>query len=171
MDITEIPIKALKEIELFDIVILHHGFEDYKRDYYFIIESGTKENVGRFKIIFTHCFDLKYRHKFADKEHPELLRKSLSDDLILPSIPDNQDAYWWGQGFTNAYPGFSYDPDSLIANEMSEITGLPMYAINLETDHYEINLVFHDFRYEFFNSDKSISDQVFIPIKDFKLKK
>lgn len=51
---------------------------------------------------------------------------------------------------------------------MSEITGLTMYAVNLETDHYEINLVFHDFRYEFLSSDKSISNQVFIPVDDFK---
>jgi hypothetical protein len=171
MDITEIPIKTLKEIKLFDIVIFHHGFETYKRDYYFIVESETKENVGRFKILFTHCLDLQYRHKFADKEHPELLRKSLSDDLILPTIPDNLDSYWWGQAFTTANPGFSYDPDSIRAKEMSEISGLPMYTINLETDHYEINLVFHDFRYTFLNLDKNISDQVFIPINDSKLKK
>jgi hypothetical protein len=42
MEITEIPISALNEIELFDISILHHGLEEYNRDYYFIIESGTK---------------------------------------------------------------------------------------------------------------------------------
>ncbi|MBX7225490.1 MAG: hypothetical protein K1X55_05635 [Chitinophagales bacterium] len=170
MDIKEIPIDKLKDIELFDIIILHHGFETYNPDYYFIVETGTKENVGRFKIQFTHCFDLTYRHKFADIKFPDLIRKSWTDDLISSDVPQNENAYWWGQGFTNAYPGFSYDPDNVKAKEMAEITGRPMYAIHLETDHYEINFVFHDFRYIFLNPDTSISDKVFIPTKDFKFK-
>lgn len=45
---------------------------------------------------------------------------------------------------------------------MTEITGRPMYAVNLETEHYEINFVFHDFRYQFLNPDISISDKAFI---------
>jgi len=171
MNITEIPIPALKVIELYDVIVLHHGFEEYKRDYFFIIESGTKEKVGRFKIKFTHCFDLIYRHKFADKEHPNLIRKSLSDDLILSEVPQNNDGYWWGQGFTSAYPGFYFLPDSQKAKEMSEITGLPMYEVTLETDHYIINFVFHDFRYEFLNDNFSISKKTNIPIKDFKYNK
>jgi len=168
MEIAEIPIKALKEIELFDIIIIHHGFEDYNRDYYFIIESGTKKNQGRFKIWFTHCFSFQYRHKFANKEYPELLRKSWDDDLILTTLPENDDAYWWGQGFTHSYPGFSYDSKSIKAKEMTEITGRPMYSIELETEHYIIDLIFHDFHYKYLSSDNSLSDQSFIPKDKFK---
>jgi hypothetical protein len=168
MELTAIPITKLKEIELFDIVIIHHGFEEYKRDYYFLIESGTKEFQGRFKIRFTHCFDLQYRHKFANMEYPELLRNSWEDDLILSTIPSNETVYWWGQGFTHAYPGFSYEPENSKAKELSAITGRPMYAVNLETEHYEISFVFHDFNYIYLNSDMSISDKTFIPVDDFK---
>jgi hypothetical protein len=171
MEITEIPISTLKEIELFDIIIIHHGFEPYNRDYYFIVESGTKENTGRFKLLFTHCFDLNYRHKFADTNFPDLIRRSWDDNLISPDCPEDSNGYWWGQGITSAYPGFSYDPDSQKAKEMTEITKRMMYAVNLETDHYVINFIFHNFKYEFLNQDSSISGKVFIPVKNFKYKK
>jgi hypothetical protein len=171
MNITEIPIDSIKKIELFDIIILHHGFEEYNRDYYFLVESATKEQRGIFKLNFTHCFDLKYRHKFADKEHPDLLRRSWDDHLILPDTSDTGNAYWWGQGFTTAYPGFSYDPNSIEAKEMTDITGRPMYAAKLETDHYCIDFVFHDFKFKFLNTGTPISDKIIIPVKDFKFKK
>jgi hypothetical protein len=170
-EINEIPILALKEIELFDVPILHHGLESYNRDYYFIIESGTKENQGRFKIWFTHCFDFQYRHKFADPKFPDLIRRSWDDNLILPTIPEKSDGYWWGQGFTDAYEGFSYNPDNNKAKEMSEITGRQMYSVTLDTGHFTLDFVFHDFRYRFLGADTSISDQTFIPVKDFKFKK
>jgi hypothetical protein len=166
MNITEIPINKLKEIELNDIVILHHGFEIYNRDYHFIVESNTKENIGVFKILFTHCFDLKYRHKIVDIKFPDKVRKSWDDYLISPDLPEEYDGYWWGQGFTTAYPGFSYDSDCLKAKKMTEITNRPMYSVNLETDHYLIDFIFHDFKYEFLNQDSSISDRINIPIKN-----
>lgn len=166
MEITNIPINALKEIELFDIVVLHHGFEIYNRDYYFIIESGTKNNKGTFKILFTHCFDLQYRHKYANKEQVDLLRKSWADDLISPSVPKNEEGYWWGQGFTSSYPGFSYNPDSPLAKELTEISAKPMYAVNLETEHYKIDFIFHDFKYSFISENSSISDKLFIPLEN-----
>ena len=172
MKIEEIPIAKLKEIELFDIVILHHGFEAYNRDYYFIVESATKQNVGRFKIQFTHCFDLTYRHKFADAKFPDLIRKSWTDDLISENAPTHDNSYWWGQGFSIAYPGFSYDPNSTKAKEMTEITGKPMYSVKIETEHYALNFVFHDFRYEYLNPDTSISDKAFVkPSENVLIKK
>ncbi|MBK7270622.1 MAG: hypothetical protein IPI07_14320 [Flavobacteriales bacterium] len=161
-EIKDIPIASLKRIGLFDIPILHHGFEDHKRDYFFIVESGTKEHTGRFKLLFTHCFDLTYRHKFADPASPDLLRRSWDDSLTKPEGIGKENAYWWGQGFTIAYPGFSYDPDSAKAKEMTEICQRPMYAIKLETEHYEINFIFHDFRFEHLSNDHPISDGVFI---------
>ena len=149
MEITLIPIEALKEIELFDVVIFHHGFEEYDRDYYFIIQSGTKKNQGRFKILFTHCFDLHYRHKFIEKEFIELLKESWDDDLILKSEPKSANVYWWGQGFTLSYPGFSFNPESERAKEITELTGKKMYSIELETEHYIIDFIFHDFNYKY----------------------
>lgn len=169
-DITAIPISALKEIELFDVVILGHGFEQHMRDYYFIIESGTNEHQGTFKVVFTHCFDLKYRHKYATQDCQDLIRKSWSDNLIQAEVPENEHGYWWGQGFTCAYPGFSYDPESEKARELSEITEKPMYAAHLETDHYEIQFVFHDFRYTFLNSGHSVTDRITIPGNEFRFK-
>jgi len=169
-DIKQIPIKALTEIELFDIVILKHGLEDYNRDYYFIIESGTKQNQGTFKILFTHCFYFDYQHKFLDINYPELIRKSWNDDLISADLPKEPDGYWWANAFTHAYPGFTYDPDNKKAKEFSQITEKPMYAINLETENYIINLIFHNFKYEFLESGTPISDQVIVPVKDFKFK-
>ncbi len=106
MEIIKIPIDALKQIELFDIIVLHHGFEVYKRDYYFVIESATKKESGRFKILFTHCFDLDYRHKFADKKFPDLVRKSWGDNLILSTVPKEEGSYWWGSGFYHCVPWF-----------------------------------------------------------------
>lgn len=170
MEIKEIPIDKLKEIELFDIIVLHHGFEDYNRDYYFIVESGTKENIGRFKILFTHCFEMDYRHKFADIQFPDLIRNSWTDDLITSEVPKRENSYWWGQGVSHAYPGFTYNPDNLKAREMSEITGRPMYSVNLETEHYEINFIFHDFKYIHLNNDLSITNQANIPLDVFKFK-
>jgi len=163
-EITEIPIKALKEIALFDVMIIHHGFEKYNRDYYFIIESGTKKKQGRFKILFTHCFEMKYRHKFADIKFPDLIRRSWTDDLISSDLPKKKGSYWWGQGVTSAYPGFFYDPDSEKAKEMTAITERPMYSVKLDADHYEVEFVFHDFKYEFINSDTSFTDDYSIPL-------
>lgn len=162
--ITEIPIKALNEIELYDVVILHHGFEEYNRDYYFIIESFTTDFQGRFKILFTHCFDLRYRHQFVLKKNSDLLKRSWGDELILHIRPENENAYWWGQGFTIAYPGFSYDPKNRKARKLKRITGKPMYAVNLETDHYVIDFVFHDFKYQLLNPGTPVTDEVNIPI-------
>lgn len=156
MEITAIPIPALNEIELFDIAILSHGFEKNNRDYFFIIESGTVKNQGRFKIQFTHCFDLAYRHKYASKEDSDLLKRSWDDVLLLAEDPEIEGAYWWGQSFTVSYPGFSYEPASLKAKELSELTGHTMYAVCLETEHYIMDFIFHDFKYFFLKSDDSL---------------
>ncbi len=45
---------------------------------------------------------------------------------------------------------------------MTEITGHPMYAISLNTDHYEINLIFHDFKFQLISMDTPITDKAFI---------
>lgn len=171
-NITDIPILALSTIELNDVVILNHGFEEYMRDYYFIIESGTKElGTGRYKILFTHCFDLTYHHKFADIQHPDLLRRSWADDLILDKPPGNDDRYWWGQGFTTTFPGFSYDSESIKAKEMSEITGRPMYAVRMDGNHYEMNFIFHDFHYSLLSTDTLVTRQIHIPPNEFNVNK
>lgn len=162
--ITDIPIKKLKDIGLFDVVIIHHGFENYNRDYFFIIESTVNKKSGRYKILFTHCFDLNYRHKYADLNSPHLLRKSWDDILTTEEGRGTKDSYWWGQGFTLAYPGFSYDDTNEKAGEMTKICERPMYAIHLDSEHYIIDLVFHDFKYEFISGENLISKDVFIKL-------
>jgi hypothetical protein len=88
----------------------------------------------------------------------------------MATVPEREDAHWWGQSLAFAYPGLSYDPSSK-TRQMTAITGRQMYAATLETDHYLLHFIFHDFRYHFLDPDTSISDAAFIKLTDFTFRK
>ena len=115
----------------------------------FLSSNQAQINQGRFKSTFTHCFDLTYRHKFACKENSELIRRSWSDDLLSDTFPDNEDDYWWEQKLSIAYPVFSNHPECSKTKQMTEITGHQMFYVKLDAEHFVIDFVFYNFKYEF----------------------
>ena len=157
-------------IELLDIPILSHGFAPHMRDYQLVIESAThKDGPGKFQITFTHCFDLKYKSAFDN----DLLKRSWSDKLIdyqQWQESGEQNGYVWGVNWANAYPGFELKKDSKLAQKWGNSLGNPMFEMKLETNVFNLSFVFHDFKFEKIGEGTPISDQVIIPLRNFKFK-
>ena len=78
---------------------------------------------------------------------------SLSDDFVLsgPDYPDKDDppGWIWGTRWSCAYPGLEYIADGSRASAWAQRLGRPMHEVNLETNAFQLRLVFADVRYHF----------------------
>ena len=54
------------------------------------------------------------------------------------------EGYVWGVGWSEAYPGLKYVQGSPLAQEWSDKLGKSMHQIRIETNAYNLFLVFHD---------------------------
>jgi hypothetical protein len=71
----------------------------------------------------------------------------------------------WGVCWAEIYPGLTYLEDSKAASDWSQRLGQPLHEIQIETNVYSLNLVFHDVIITKLGSEAPTLDRVNIPIE------
>jgi hypothetical protein len=161
----------LTQYDLFDGAILWHGFTRYMRDYDIIAEimpyagPDHAQEPGVYRYRFTHCPEAHVVTCIRDDVWPD----SWSDinlDYALWEKQGNPDGFVWGVCWACAYPGLSYHADSALAAQWSQRLRKPMREIQIETNVYRLQLVFHDVIVEKLDDKTPILNQVSIPVEN-----
>ena len=160
------PLQALFEAGLpeMDIGVMSHGFADHGRDYIFILEDSISNRAGTYRLTFTHVVQLSIQTAVA----PETWTSSWSDNFIdyqQWEAAGEPDGYVFGANWSLAYPGFTVIDDHPLALEWASKLNRPMFAASLETDRFNLTLVFHDAHLEHSSHDTPTVSRVIIPLK------
>ncbi len=156
----------IKIDELYDMAILTHGFTSYNRDYFFHIEANMwkDELKGQYMIYFVHCYDLSYQ----TLANSETLLQSWDEcfiDFNEYLKAGEPEGFIWGTNWVNAYPGFSIVENSEKAELWTESLKKPMQELQVLSDVYKINLIFHDWKIVKINSQTDLINQAFFYLK------
>jgi hypothetical protein len=159
-------IDEIKLEDIYDVAVLRHGFTDYLRDYKFEIEANwIGDLAGRYILTFKHCYDLTYKTLVKD----DVIKKSWDDiftDYETWEKNNEPDGFVWGTNWSLAYPGFKELKDSDKAKAWSNRLKKQMSEVKLETNSFEINLIFESWTLEKLNEDNSLISQVMIPLNE-----
>jgi hypothetical protein len=130
---------------IYDEEILQHGFAAYLRDYELLVamhdvrEEPIAEQRTRF--VFSHCVAVETHTAHS----PQNWVRSWEDALIGPEREEDWQrlgGYMWVE-WAVAYPGPSYQPDSADAARWSAELGHLMHDVRIETNVYNLRLIFH----------------------------
>ena len=151
--------------DLTDCAILSHGYLPYNRDYYFFIEIDNKDDLsGQYLITFSHSYDLRIKSILKSS----IIKQSLDDlftDFRNWQNSGEPEGHVWGCNFLVAYPGFSRVFPSDIALKWTNDLGIEMNELLVETNIYNISLIYNEFKLEKRNDDLGIISKISIPIK------
>ncbi len=149
-------INDIKLEDIYDVAVLRHGFTNYIRDYQFEIETNWIGNLaGRYVLTFKHCYDLTYRILVED----DVIKKSWNDIFTNFEVwkkNNEPDGFVWGINWSLAYPGFEQIKNSDKAKNWSNRLGKKMHEVKLETNSFQINLIFETWTLKKVNDDDSI---------------
>jgi hypothetical protein len=132
--------EKLDQYPMFDQAIVEHGFSRRMRDYEIVVlvpapYGGGKEfTQGTYLYRFTHCV----LAETATALDAEVWRRCWDDESL------DDEYYVWSSEHADAYPGLSYVADSPRAESWAQRLGRPMHEIVIETNAYNIRLIFHD---------------------------
>lgn len=159
-------IDDIKLEDIYDVAILKHGFADYVRDYQFEIEANwIGDSAGRYILTFKHCYDLTYKTLVKD----DVLRKSWDDlftDYQIWEKNNEPDGFVWGTNCSLAYPGFKVIRNSDKATNWSDRLGKKINEVKLETNSFQMNLIYETWTLEKINDDNSLINQVIMPLNE-----
>jgi len=71
----------------------------------------------------------------------------------------------WGTNWSLTYPGLEYHQNSELARVWSLRLEKEMHEVTIETEIFEIQLIFHDVITQKLGSDLSVVDKVIFPMK------
>src|SRR5512140_3302561 len=152
-----------------DVGILSHGFAPHMRDYDIVFEAlwGKKEWAdakGTYRLRFTHCPEVATITAVPDAAWQQAWADDYSDYArwIAAGEPEG---YVWGVSWSMACPGLSYVEDSQSAQRWSERLGRPMHEVLIETDAYQIRILFHDFILTKLSDEVRVLDKVMFPLR------
>lgn len=133
----------MQEYDIFDNSILSHGFTDYMRDYRMVVYSMVgSQDVGYWEYLFKACVECNYQTTVTT-----LSVNGWTDDVFIDRDvyeSSGQNGFLWGLKFSPAYPGWTYVEDSPRASSWADVIGMPMHEVGIETNHFNLTLVFHD---------------------------
>jgi hypothetical protein len=167
---SELTVKEkIEQKSLYDVAILRHGFAAHMRDYDVLIEAmwGLKEwgdAKGHYRCRFTHCVEAHYKTKVKDKFWIESWDE-LFTDYDTWEAAGAPNGFVWGTCWSMAYPGFLYRDDSELAEHWSQRLGKRMHEVRIETEAFELQLIFFDFNIAKLDDEVRVIDKVLIPIK------
>lgn len=123
--------------EIFDVIILKHGFDEHNRDYLFQIETNwINDNQGNYLLRFKNCVQLECRLN-SDGFH------SLD----------------WSGTAVMAYPGFKKAEESEKATELSKKIGMELNEVRLATELYNMTLISSGFELKKINNSSDLIDK------------
>ena len=128
--------QELKIEEIFDVLILKHGFDNHNRDYLFQIETNwTNGRNGNYILRFKDCID----------SHIQL---NTSEYNSLD----------WSGTAVMAYPGFQEINDSKKALDLGQKIGLELKEIQLDTVLFKLTMIVSDFELKKLNNNSELID-------------
>jgi len=153
-------------LELFpecDFAVLSHGFAPHGRDYFFTIQNCLGPLNGTYEVTFTHCVECKYITALK----PATWRDSWAE--IFTNYSEWEKAgepsgYVWGTNWSNAYPGISNLVESEKVLFWSNALEKKMSEIELETDRFIINLIFHDIEIKKINENNEQISSIIVAL-------
>ena len=155
----------IKLDDIYDVAIIKHGFTDYVRDYMFEIEANwIGDLAGKYNLIFKHCYELIYKTLIDD----DTIKQSWSDmfiDFEIWEKNNEPEGFVWGTNWSLAYPGFKEIVDSEKAKVWSKKLGKEMKEVNLQSNSFEINLIYESWSLKKINYSTSLIEQIMLPIK------
>lgn len=140
-----------------------HGFAAHGRDYFFRLENSFGPAPGTYQLTFSHVVESSYVSAVSD----EVWQKSWSDDFTDYARWESAgepDGYVFGTNWSLAYPGFEAIDADPSAAAWSERLQQPMFAATVETDRFNISLVFHSISYVWLSGCDSTVSQVIVPM-------
>ena len=133
----------IKIEEIYDVLILRHGFSNNNREYVFLIETNWIENkAGQYLLTFENCFELKFQ--------------------TTPEQVKNSD---WEGNCVNLYPGFESPQNSENSVEWSNKTGYKLQEYNLTTELFSMKFLSTGFQFQKLNNHTDLINQISIPIE------
>ena len=151
-----------------DVGILPHGFAAHMRDYDVLFEAlwGREkwaDAKGNYLLRFTHCPKAEATTKVSDANWQQAWADVFIDYAKWAEAGEPE-GFVWGACWSTAYPGLTYIDDSPRADYWSTRLGRPMHEISLETEDFELRVVFHDFTVTKLSDDVHVLDKVMFPL-------
>jgi hypothetical protein len=147
-DVDENDLRAAFD-EVFDQALVFHGFADFMRDYDVYVYATSDPRTGvapeHLRYRFTHCV----RATVSTAVRPDVWPRSIGDEFIDYDQwvgAGEPEGYVWGVKWQGLYPGMQLMPESDETREWSARLGLPVRAVQIETNGHNIALVFSDLR-------------------------
>lgn len=132
--------EKLNEFDLFDNSIVKHGNCENIRDYEIIgYISGLNFDV-EVRYVFKGCIEVSFKNTVG----PESF--SMDDrllDLNRQFEPDYPQKFIWDVG-ADAYPGWKLEENTEELITLETLYTLKFYKFYLETNAYNLDLIFHD---------------------------
>jgi len=137
-------VKALLgQYNIFDQSIVEHGFTQYMRDYRVVAEIYGRRSANaevsvleRYVMLFSGCVEVAYVMKV------QLDLDDMFIDYKRYQAAGSPDGFVWAVNAAEAYPGPTYVDDSERAAVWKGKVHLPMHELSIETNVYELRLVF-----------------------------
>ena len=155
-----------------DVAILRHGFAPHMRDYDVVFEAlWGKEKwadaKGTYRLRFTHCPEATTTTAVPDAGWKEAWSDVFIDHAQWVAAGEPK-GFVWGMCWSSAYPGLTYIDDSARARQWSERLGTSMHEINMETEAFQLRVVFHDVSVTKVNDEVSVIAKVMLPLNSEK---
>ena len=158
------PITALLDwLPDCDFGVMDHGFVPHGRDYSFLVESSMGKRPGRHQVQFTHVAELSYATAVADDVWARSWGEAFVDYQSWLDAGE-PDGYVWGTCWSMAWPGIRAIEPSARAAAWATRLGNSMHEVEIETDRFRINLIFHTLRWAKVSDETSTVPSVAIPL-------
>jgi hypothetical protein len=128
----------IKIEEIYDVLILRHGFNSNNRDYVFLIETNwIGDKAGQYLLTFENCFELKFQ-----------------------TTPEQVKTSDWEGECVNLYPGFESPQNSENSIEWSRKTDFKLEEYNLTTELFSMKFLSTGFQLKKLNNKTDLINQV-----------
>ncbi len=132
--------EKLDEYDLFDNSITKHGNLENIRDYEIIGYLCGQAFDLEVRYVFKGCIEVNFKNMVEPKSF------SMDDRLLeldRQDEPDYPHAFIWDAG-TIVYPGWNLEENTDELNQLESLYKIKFHKIIIETNAYNLNLVFHD---------------------------
>lgn len=130
--------------EIFDQVLVYHGYTDYMRDYELIVYATADPRTGvepaYLRYLFRHCVEARCTSSVS----AETWRASLDDRLIDHETGQDLEGFVWGVKAHSFYPGAKLLSDSEAARRWARAIGIDFHEVTIETEAHHLTLIFSD---------------------------
>ncbi|MDH4125699.1 MAG: hypothetical protein OEW64_12805 [Gammaproteobacteria bacterium] len=152
-----------------DVGILQHGFAPHMRDYDVVFEAlWGKEKwadaKGTYHLRFTHCPEAATTTAVSDFGWKQAWADVFTDHAQWVAAGEPE-GFVWGACWSTAYPGLSYIDESPRARHWSKRLGKPMHEVSIETEAFQLRVVFYDFKVTKFSDEVRVLHKVMFPLE------